>query len=80
VENVLERNLTPGVHDAREHSSTGHIRLYCEMSDLLMRLHKPEIAMALEKFGARTSRAHAIIAMRGESRETPTVAARLRFI
>jgi hypothetical protein len=55
AENVLERNLTPSVQDAREHSSTGHIRLYGEMSDVMMRLHKPEIAMALEKFGARTA-------------------------
>ena len=55
VEKVLERNLTPTVQDARSHSSTGHIRLYGELSDVMMRLHKPEIAMALEKYGVRNS-------------------------
>jgi hypothetical protein len=55
VEDVLERKLTPSVQQAREHSLTAHIRLYGELSDVMIRLHKPEIAMALEKYGARMS-------------------------
>jgi hypothetical protein len=55
VEDVLERKLTPSVEQAREHSLTRHTRLYGELSDVMMRLHRPEIAMALEKYGARTA-------------------------
>jgi hypothetical protein len=55
VENVLERRLTPSIQQGREHSLTGQIRLYGELSDVMMRLHKPEIALALEKYGARTA-------------------------
>jgi hypothetical protein len=53
VENVIERYLAPIVRHAREYSKNGRVRIYGELSDAMMRLYRPEIAIALEQQGAQ---------------------------
>jgi hypothetical protein len=51
VEGVTGRFIARAVRYARENSLTGRVRIYGDLADLMLRLHKPNIAFALEQFG-----------------------------
>jgi hypothetical protein len=51
VESVTGRFIAPAVRYARENSLTGRVRIYGDLADLMLRLDKPDIALALEQYG-----------------------------